>query len=406
MHRKCVRLFRLTRHTEVESAASFRRFRSRLSVKQLKLGVRQKMESEVMEIDGSVMEGGGQILRVSAALSCITGTSVKITKIRAGRSTPGLRPQHLSGLQLVSDLCSGSLQGAEIGSTEISLTPGKIHCGNHTADPQTAGSVCLLLQASLPCAVFADGPSQLVLKGGTNAEMAPQIDYTVKVFKPTMEKFGVHFDCDVRLRAYYPKGGGEVMVTVNPVKELQPVLMTERGKLTKCYGRAFVAGVLPYKLAKDMSSAAVRTIRREIKDLYINIPALQEKENATGNANGIIIIAESSTGCVFAGSALGRKGVYAEQIGAEAAEMLLRNVRHNGCVDEFLQDQVIIFMALAKGTSRIRTGPVTQHTQTAIHIAEKLTQAKFTITKCDDELSNDDTFLIECEGSGAANAHM
>ncbi|KAF3834595.1 hypothetical protein F7725_027153, partial [Dissostichus mawsoni] len=307
MHRKCVRLFRLTRHTEVESAASLRRFRSRLSVKQLKLGVRQKMESEVMEIDGSVMEGGGQILRVSAALSCITGTSVKITKIRAGRSTPGLRPQHLSGLQLVSDLCSGSLQGAEIGSTEISLTPGKIHCGNHTADPQTAGSVCLLLQASLPCAVFADGPSQLVLKGGTNAEMAPQIDYTVK-------------------------------------------------------------------LAKDMSSAAVRTIRREIKDLYINIPALQEKENATGNANGIIIIAESSTGCVFAGSALGRKGVYAEQIGAEAAEMLLRNVRHNGCVDEFLQDQVIIFMALAKGTSRIRTGPVTQHTQTAIHIAEKLTQ--------------------------------
>uniref|UniRef100_A0A8C7ZJQ2 RNA 3'-terminal phosphate cyclase n=1 Tax=Oryzias sinensis TaxID=183150 RepID=A0A8C7ZJQ2_9TELE len=325
---------------------------------------------------GDVMEGGGQILRVSAALSCITGTAIKITKIRAGRSTPGLRPQHLSGLQLVSDLCSGSLQGASIGSTDVSLTPGKIRSGSHVADPQTAGSVCLLLQVALPCAVFADAASQLCLKGGTNAEMAPQIDYTLKVFKPIVERFGVNFDCDVKMRGYYPKGGGEVNVTVNPVKELRPVTLTERGNITKIHGRAFVAGVLPFKLAKDMSTAAVRTIRKEIKELYINIQALQEKEKACGNGNGIIIIAESSTGCLFAGSALGKKGVYADKVGIEAAEMLLRNIRHNGCVDEFLQDQLIIFMALAKGTSRIRTGAVTLHTQTAIHIAEQLTQVR------------------------------
>lgn len=366
----------------------------------------EKMESAAVQLDGSVMEGGGQILRVSAALSCITGSAIKVTKIRAGRSTPGLRPQHLSGLQLVADLCSGSLQGATIGSTDISLTPGKIQSGNHTADTQTAGSVCLLLQVALPCALYADASSQLCLKGGTNAEMAPQIDYTLKVFKPIMEKFGVHFDCDVKMRGYYPKGGGEVLVTVNPVKELQPVVMTERGNITKIYGRAFVAGVLPYKLAKDMSTAAVRTIRKEIKELYINIPSQQEKDQACGNGNGIIIIAESSTGCLFAGSALGKKGVYADKVGIEAAEMLLRNIRHNGCVDEFLQDQLIIFMALAKGTSRIRTGPVTLHTQTAIHMAEQLTQAKFTITKCEDELSSNETYIIECQGSGVSNPNL
>lgn len=364
------------------------------------------MESAAVEIDGSVMEGGGQILRLSAALSCITGSPIKITKIRAGRSQPGLKPQHLSGLQLVSGLCGGSLQGATLGSTDISLTPGKIQQGDYTADTHTAGSVCLLLQVSLPVCAFSDGPSQLCLKGGTNAEMAPQIDYTVKVFKPIAEKFGVNFDCDIKMRGYFPKGGGEVVVAVNPVKELLPVVMTERGTITKIYGRAYVAGVLPYKLAKDMSSAAVRTIRKEIKDLYINIQALQEKEKAYGNGNGIIIIAESSTGCLFAGSALGKKGVYADKIGIEAAEMLLRNIRHNGCVDEFLQDQLIIFMALAKGTSRIRTGAVTLHTQTAIHIAEKLTQAKFNISKSADDLSGHVTYLIECEGSGVTNPHL
>uniref|UniRef100_A0A087XGF0 RNA 3'-terminal phosphate cyclase n=1 Tax=Poecilia formosa TaxID=48698 RepID=A0A087XGF0_POEFO len=365
------------------------------------------MDSAAVEIDGSVMEGGGQILRVSAALSCITGSAIKIIKIRAGRSTPGLsRPQHLTGLQLVSDLCSGSLQGASIGSTDISLTPGKVRSGNHTADTQTAGSVCLLLQAALPCALYADAASQLLLKGGTNAEMAPQIDYTVKVFKPIVEKFGVHFDCDIRMRGYYPKGGGEVAVTAQPLKELQPVSMTDRGNITKIHGRAFVAGVLPFKLAKDMSAAAVRTIRKEIKELYINIQPVQEKEKACGNGNGIIIIAESSTGCLFAGSALGKKGVYADKVGIEAAEMLLRNIRHNGCVDEFLQDQLIIFMALAKGTSRIRTGAVTLHTQTAIHIAEQLTQAKFTITKSEDELSSGVTYIIECQGSGVVNPNL
>ncbi|XP_059425343.1 RNA 3'-terminal phosphate cyclase-like [Carassius carassius] len=363
------------------------------------------MAATAFEMDGSVMEGGGQILRVSVALSCIQGTSIKINKIRVGRSTPGLRPQHLSGLELVRDMCSGSLEGATVGSTEITLGPGKIKGGNHIADTHTAGSVGLLMQVSLPCALFARGPSELCLKGGTNAEMAPQIDYTLKVFKPIAERFGVQFVCDLKMRGYYPKGGGEVVLKVNPVKELSPINLTERGNITKIYGRAFVAGVLPFKLAKDMSTAAVRTIRKEIKDLYINIQSLQEKDKACGNGNGIIIIAESSTGCLFAGSSLGKKGVYADKVGIEAAEMLLRNIRHNGCVDEFLQDQLIIFMALANGTSRIRTGPITLHTQTAIHVAEQLTNAKFVIRKSEDELANN-TYIIECQGVGATNPNL
>ncbi|KAI5101154.1 RNA 3'-terminal phosphate cyclase, partial [Silurus meridionalis] len=376
------------------------------------------MAAKALEMDGSVMEGGGQILRVSAALSCIQGSSLKINKIRAGRSTPGLReyekslllftvspptpltrPQHLSGLELLRDMCDGNLEGATVGSSEITLTPGKLKCGSYIADPQTAGSVGLLLQISLPCALFTGGPSELCLKGGTNAEMAPQIDYTLKVL-------GNLFLSATSFLGYYPKGGGEVVVKVNPVKELSPINMTDRGTITKIYGRAFVAGVLPFKLAKDMSAAAVRTIRKEIKDLYINIQSLQEKDKACGNGNGIIIIAESSTGCIFAGSSLGKKGVYADKVGIEAAEMLLRNIRHNGCVDEFLQDQLIVFMALANGTSRMRTGPITLHTQTAIHVAEQLTKAKFAIHRADDEHANNDTYIVECQGVGATNSNL
>lgn len=44
---------------------------------------------------------------------------------------------------MVRDLCGGHLEGAEIGSTEITFTPEKIRGGVHTADTKTAGYVCL-----------------------------------------------------------------------------------------------------------------------------------------------------------------------------------------------------------------------------------------------------------------------
>ncbi|XP_070252370.1 RNA 3'-terminal phosphate cyclase [Myotis yumanensis] len=361
-----------------------------------------------VEVDGGLLEGGGQILRVSTALSCLLGLPLRVQKIRAGRSTPGLRPQHLSGLEMIRDLCAGQLEGADIGSTEITFTPEKIKGGSHTADTKTAGSVCLLLQVSLPCVLFAASPSELRLRGGTNAEMAPQIDYTAMVFKPIAEKFGFKFNCDIKMRGYYPKGGGEVIVQVSPVKQLNPINITERGSVTKISGRAFVAGALPFKVAKEMAAAAVRCLRKEFRDLYVNIQPVQEpRDHAFGNGSGIIVVAETSTGCLLAGSALGKRGVNADKVGIDAAEMLLANLRHGGAVDEYLQDQLIIFMALANGVSRIKTGPVTLHTQTAIHFAEQLAKAKFTVKKSEEEGdASKDAYIIECQGIAMTNPNL
>lgn len=40
---------------------------------------------------------GGQILRMGLALSAVQALPITVNKVRAGRSTPGLRPQHLTG---------------------------------------------------------------------------------------------------------------------------------------------------------------------------------------------------------------------------------------------------------------------------------------------------------------------
>ena len=51
---------------------------------------------DFVTIDGSMGEGGGQVLRTSLSLSAITGTEIELVKIRAGREKPGLKRQHLT----------------------------------------------------------------------------------------------------------------------------------------------------------------------------------------------------------------------------------------------------------------------------------------------------------------------
>ncbi|XP_054931569.1 uncharacterized protein Rtca isoform X4 [Dermacentor andersoni] len=273
---------------------------------------------------------GGQILRMAIAFSALFQKPVRVINIRAGRSNPGLR------------------------------------------------SVVLLLQAALPCLLFADAPSVLRLRGGTNAEMAPQIDYTLSVFLPIARKFGASCDIKVLKRGYYPKGGGLVEVCTQPAGSLKPVVLTEPGYVARVTGRSFVAGVLPIKVAHMMADSAVNILREQLpSSVAVSVEQLKESEaNAFGTGSGIVLFAESSTGMKVAGSALGKRGVTAEAVGQTAAEELCQELRQNVCADKHLQDQVIVLMALANGISQIVCGPLTLHTETAIYVAHQLTQLK------------------------------
>lgn len=191
------------------------------------------------------------------------------------------------GLELVRDISKAKVVGAEIGSTEVQFSPSSITGGTFKSTVRTAGSISLLLQVALPCTLFANSDSTLILQGGTNAEMAPQIDYTTEVFRPIMEKFGATFDFDLTRRGYFPKGGGEVVIHVKPVKQLNPVEMLTQGEITALYGWSFVAGTLPIHMAHAMADSAVT----KLKLLYNHIRIDRYKESAdiaTGNCSGIM----------------------------------------------------------------------------------------------------------------------
>ncbi|KDR81391.1 hypothetical protein GALMADRAFT_134834 [Galerina marginata CBS 339.88] len=396
-------------------------------------------------IDGSVLEGGGQILRNAVSLSGLLSRPVSIHKIRNNRSSPGLRNQHRTGLELAASIASARLTGAKNGSCEIEFVPGRINLPNqYTADTVTAGSITLLLQVALPLLLFSPTPvpaSTLTLMGGTNATLAPQVDYTKHLFLPFIKRhFGLdNITLDIKKRGYFPKGGGEVTLSVVPFsgdQKLRNFSLMERGKVKWISGISHYAG-LPSVVGNGMVTGATRRLAEagfgegksiqsngldgaispesQPKDIHVSIAVRREPNGLTrGAGSGIVLWAELEGGGMIGGSALGTKGLSPEKVGEQAAEELIRGLNEGGCVDEvwilvllssaevkhrpqWLQDQIIIFMALAEGKSEVRCGTagLSLHTRTAIWLAEQLTDAKFEI---EEEPSHH--VVIRCQGIG------
>lgn len=370
----------------------------------------------LLKIDGSLGEGGGQVLRIALSLSALYGIPVEITNIRAGRSKPGLAAQHLKGVELVKQICNARVTGTYVGSTRLEFWPDSLQNYNRElrADIQTAGCICLLAQVALPCALFipSSTPVILVLRGGTNVPMGPSIEYLTEVFKPLLNKFGANFEFTVVKRGYFPKGGGEVHLRIQPVKSLNPVTLLEPGEPVSISGWAYVAGSVNITEANRMASDAKKTITKKLDENKIPVPPInieayrEDRSMAVGNGSGINIVCRTSTDCLLGGCGLGSSSQIAA--GITAADEILVPLTEGACVDEHAQDQMIILMALASGRSKIRTGTrdLTCHTQTAIQVAELMLGDKGLRFQCSKEPSKDggsESLILECEGLGLTN---
>ncbi|XP_076662973.1 RNA 3'-terminal phosphate cyclase [Andrena cerasifolii] len=373
-----------------------------------------------MQIDGSLGEGGGQVLRIALSLSTLYRIPVHINNIRAGRPKPGLAAQHLKGVELLRDMCNARVQGAHIGSTSLEFKPDSLNADRrHTfvADTGTAGCICLLAQVALPCALFFPprDPVTLILKGGTNVPMGPHVEYLTEVLKPLLNRFGADFDFRVVARGYYPKGGGEVHLYINPVQALKAATLTDPGVPRSIEGWAYVAGVVPIKEAHKMASDARSVLADGLSKHNIRVPAVnieaykEDRSVAVGNGSGINVVCTTTSECIFGGSGLGSGRQEQVAPGVRAGNEILDAILSGSCVDEHAQDQLVIFMALASGTSRIKLGSkqLTCHTETAIKVAEiMLSDRNLRFKLCEDKGVGDSTcYTLECEGCGYQNTN-
>jgi RNA 3'-terminal phosphate cyclase (ATP) len=192
-------------------------------------------------------------------------------------------------MELVTAMCAGQLQGGHVGSVELTFTPGRQIAGRFEADIGTAGSICLLLQCSLPCALFAPGPCELSLQGGTNADMAPQIDYLMLVLKPVLERCcGATFDCEIKQRGFFPRGGGHVLVRTSPVEQIHPIVMRDQGTVTAIRGVAVVCGY-DEKMSKEITGTAARLLKEAFPGVPVNIEP-ETDTKAHGRGASIVLV--------------------------------------------------------------------------------------------------------------------
>ena len=331
----------------------------------------------MIEIDGSIGEGGGQVLRVCLALSALTRKSVSIKNIRVNRTNPGLRSQHLSAIRAVAAVTAAKVSGLAIGSSEITFCPGPTYGGNFHFDAKTAASTTLILQALLPVLAFADQRSSVTLIGGTNNPLAPQADYMINVLTPMLARMGFLYEVRLVKRGYYPRGGGLIHVFTEPVDVLHSINIVNTGSPRGIKGISHSRN-LPAHVVERQADAAKKSCSREgYQDTSI-VRDVGQRAKSPSIGSGVVLWAETSTGGRLAGDALGARGKPAEQVGEEAAAGLLGQFSTGAPLDTHLGDQLIVWLALAKGRSRIKTTKLTLHAVTAMKVTETLTGCQFT----------------------------
>ncbi|MGB4051496.1 MAG: RNA 3'-terminal phosphate cyclase [Methanoculleus sp.] len=301
-------------------------------------------------VDGSYLEGGGQILRLAVAASAISGTPVTVTRIRENRSNPGLAPQHVSAVRAVARVCDAECQGLSHRSREITFSPNRLRWTDITIDPGTAGSIPLILQAWLPVALHTGG--SITVMGGTEVAWSPTIDYLDRVFALPLRHAGASIDVEVLGRGYYPRGGGRVRVRVEPGR-LAPITIPEAEPIC---GIVSCSSGLPEHVVERQAAAARGVLKKDL-DLPCAV-TLDHREGGAGVGSSVTAWS-GAKGAI----ALGKRGLPAEAVGRMAARILVEECQSPGTVDIHLADQLLIYLACYGGEYSTHT--LSMHAKTA-----------------------------------------
>jgi len=331
----------------------------------------------MIEIDGSQKSGSGTILRLAVALAAIIKQPLHICNIRQNRPQPGLKHQHLEAVLTAAKLCNAKVEGATLGSRELWFMPQQIKGGNIEAEIETAGSIPMLLLATLPVCLFADNPVHLhVAKGGTDTTHAPTINYMRYVLLPALKQMGGDATITVQKYGYYPKGMGEVTMTTKPNRVLKSIQLENFGKIEKIKGVSVCTFLADRQVAERQAKEAEDCLSQIGYNASIEI--VNDQSNPFQKGSSIVLWAETDTGVIIGADAIGELRKMSEAVGKEACEKLLTELTVEPTVDVYLADMLIPYMALAQGKSTFLAKAISEHIEANIWLMEKMLNIQFT----------------------------
>ena len=322
------------------------------------------MSKDIIKIDGSFGEGGGQILRTALSLSAITKKPFEIYDIRVKRKVPGLSYQHLQAVNATAQICNAEVVGNQLRSTDLIFYPGQIQPGSYHLNIGTAGSVSLVLQTVFYPLSLQSKPSSVIITGGTHVNHSPCVDYLKRQWLFYLKHIGFHAEIQTVRAGFFPQGGGEIFVKIAPVGLLHPLNIEDRGRLIHVNGISMVSN-LDMSIAQRQQSQAAKRLSEHGICHEISL----EDAPAFGKGTMLLLLGkfEHSQCCYFSLGALGKR---AETVADEACKEFHSFLKTKGVVDEHLADQLIIPLALAQGTSCFVAPKVTPHLLTNIEIVK------------------------------------
>jgi RNA 3'-terminal phosphate cyclase (ATP) len=323
----------------------------------------------MIHIDGSQRSGSGTIVRYAIALCSLLGEGLHMTNIRAKRDKPGLRPQHLASVRACARMCDAQVKGAEAKSSEVIYSPGSpIKGGYYEWDIGTAGSTTMLLMSLLPLACFADKETTLRLAGGLFQDFAPSAHHMQHVLFPTLSKMGIQAEMEIVRPGYVPKGGGIIQANIKPLRNMRPLILPKQGRMKEIRGLSLSSHLRKPMVSERMAGECRNLLAQAGYQSYIE--TLWDETSSQEGAN-LAVWAESDTGCLLGADRAGRRGRSSEQIGRYVARTLLEDLAAGATVDRYLADQLIIYAALAGGTTEYQIPRLTDHVDTNLWLVER-----------------------------------
>jgi RNA 3'-terminal phosphate cyclase (ATP) len=326
------------------------------------------MNGDILQIDGSMGEGGGQILRSALSLSLITGKAFHIGNIRANRDNPGLQRQHLAAVEAATAIGQAEVSGAVRGSQVLHFSPKQVTPGDYHFNVGTAGSTTLVLQTVLPALLKATGSSALLLEGGTHNPMAPPFEFLDKAFLPLIRAMGPRVNAKLDRHGFYPTGGGKIRVLIDPVPDLRRLDLTTRGEV-RIRATAIVAN-LPRLIAERELKVLKRELDLDSADLDLD----EIRTPAPGNIALVEVQSENVTE-VFA--SFGAKEIRSETVAMRLVDEVKSYLAADLPVGQHLADQLLLPMAIGAGGSFV-TMPLTMHSLTNMEVLKMFLPVRIT----------------------------